>query len=105
SRRSGANGVRRYDERQVAAPSGCEGSSRRERSRLVTVEQSAPSAPPEPPAPLERTFSAASVATAVAENDLEQIGVRPPLGTYFLELWRYRHLVQVMAISHSEAAY
>lgn len=69
----------------------------------MTVDQSAPSAPPEPPAPLERTFSEESVATAVAENDLEQIGVRPPLGTYFREMWRYRPLVQVMAISKAEA--
>ena len=69
----------------------------------MTVEQSAPSAPPEPPAALERTFSAESVATAVAENDLEQIGVRPPLGTYFRGMWRYRPLVQVMAISKAEA--
>ena len=72
----------------------------------MTVDESGPSAPPAPPAPpapLERTFDRDSVDKAVADNHLEQIGVRPPLGAYFREMWRYRPLVQVMAVSKAEA--
>ena len=69
----------------------------------MTVDESGPSAPPAPPAPLERTFDRDSVDKAVADNHLEQIGVRPPLGAYFREMWRYRPLVQTMAIAKAES--
>ena len=72
----------------------------------MTVDESGPSAPPAPPAPpapLERIYDEGSVKRAVLDNDLEQIGVRPRLTTYFREMWRYRPLVQVMAVSKAEA--
>ena len=72
----------------------------------MTVDESGPSAPPAPPAPpapLERIYDEDSVKRAVLDNDLEQIGVRPRLTTYFREMWRYRPLVQVMAVSKAEA--
>ena len=69
----------------------------------MTVDESGPSAPPAPPEPLERTFDGESVGRAVADNDLEQIGVRPHLGTYFKDMWRYRPLIQVMAVSKAES--
>jgi len=72
----------------------------------LTVDESGPSAPPAPPAPpapLERIYDEGSVKRAVLDNDLEQIGVRPRLTTYFREMWRYRPLVQVMAVSKAEA--
>lgn len=69
----------------------------------MTVDESGPSAPPAPPAPLERTFDRDSVDKAVADNHLEQIGVRPPLGAYFREMWRYRPLVQTMAVAKAES--
>ncbi len=50
---------------------------------MVSVDQRGPGAPPTPPEPLTRVFSDESVSEAVAQNDLEQIGVRPRLGTYF----------------------
>ncbi|MDN5687603.1 MAG: ABC transporter permease [Brachybacterium sp.] len=58
---------------------------------------------PTVPPPLERTFSPASVGTAVRENSLEPIGVRPRLGAYFRELWERRSLVRVMAVSKAYA--
>lgn len=69
----------------------------------MTVDESGPLAPPTPPAPLERSFDDRSLGKAVADNELEQIGVRPRLGTYFKEMWRYRPLVQVMAVSRAES--
>ena len=72
-------------------------------SSVLAVDESGPGAPPVPPSPLERTFGHDSVAVAVAENDLEQIGVRPHLGTYFKDMWRYRPLIQVMAVSKAES--
>jgi len=69
----------------------------------LTVDESGPLAPPTPPAPLERSFDDRSLGKAVADNELEQIGVRPRLGTYFKEMWRYRPLVQVMAVSRAES--
>src|SRR5699024_12013547 len=55
------------------------------------------------PPPLERVFDQASVESAVQENDLEQIGVRPQLIPYFKELWRRRSFIQVLASSKAEA--
>ena len=55
------------------------------------------------PPPLERVFDQASVQTAVQENDLEQIGVRPRLIPYFKELWQRRSFIQVLASSKAEA--
>ena len=72
-------------------------------SSVLAVDESGPGAPPVPPSPLERTFGQDSVAVAVAENDLEQIGVRPHLGTYLKDMWRYRPLIQVMAVSKAES--
>lgn len=69
----------------------------------MTVDESGRIAPPTPPEPLERTFDDRSLGKAVADNDLEQIGVRPRLGEYFREMWRYRPLIQVMAVSRAES--
>ena len=55
------------------------------------------------PPPLKRTFDGASVAAAVEDNGLEQIGIRPKLVPYFTEMWRYRSLIQVLAVSKAEA--
>ena len=55
------------------------------------------------PPPLERAFSPASVDTAVRDNFLEPIGVRPRLGAYFKELWERRSLIRVMAVSKAYA--
>lgn len=55
------------------------------------------------PPPLERVFDPASVQAAVEENDLEQIGVRPPLIPYFRELWKRRSFIQVLAVSRAES--
>src|SRR5699024_27587 len=64
-----------------------------------TEQMEAPLVPP----PLERVFDQASVQTAVQENDLEQIGVRPRLIPYFKELWQRRSFIQVLASSKAEA--
>jgi teichoic acid transport system permease protein len=69
----------------------------------LTVDESGPSAPPAPPPPLERTFGQDSLVAAVSENDLEQIGVRPRLVTYFREMWAYKALVRTMAVAKAEA--
>ena len=55
------------------------------------------------PPPLERVFDQASVESAVQENDLEQIGIRPRLIPYFKELWQRRSFIQVLASSKAEA--
>ncbi|WP_245822936.1 ABC transporter permease [Brachybacterium avium] len=70
---------------------------------MVTVDESGPSALPAPPTPLNRTYSPASVSAAVEKNKLEQIGVRPRLGTYFKELWASRAFIQVLATSKAES--
>src|SRR5699024_3475777 len=64
-----------------------------------TEQMEAPLVPP----PLERVFDQASVQTAVQENDLEQIGVRPRLIPYFQQLWQRRSFIQVLASSKAEA--
>ncbi len=69
----------------------------------MTVDASGPSAPPTAPEPMERTFTADSVAAAVEANGLEQIGVRPKLGAYFKELWGTRSFIQVLASSKAES--
>ncbi|HEX7352922.1 ABC transporter permease [Brachybacterium sp.] len=69
----------------------------------MTVDASGPSAPPTAPEPMERTFTPDSVAAAVEENELEQIGVRPKLGTYLKELWGTRAFIQVLASSKAES--
>ena len=55
------------------------------------------------PPPLKRTFDQESVDRAVQENDLDQIGIRPPLGPYAKELWKRRSFIQVLAVSKAEA--
>lgn len=70
---------------------------------MVTVDEREPGAPPTAPEPLTRRYSDESVSTAVAQNDLEQIGIRPQLGTYFKELWASRAFIQVLAVSKAES--
>ena len=55
------------------------------------------------PPPLKRTFDQESVDRAVQENDLDQIGIRPPLGPYAKELWKRRSFIQGLAVSKAEA--
>ena len=64
-----------------------------------TDQVQAPLVPP----PLERVFDPEFVRSAVAENDLEQIGVRPRLVPYVQDLWRRRSFIQVLAASKAEA--
>lgn len=70
---------------------------------MVTVDESELSAPPPAPTPLKRAFAPDSVSAAVEKNDLEQIGVRPRLRTYFKELWAARVFIQVLAASKAES--
>ena len=55
------------------------------------------------PVPLERTFSREEVDRAAAANELERIGVRPPLLGYLKDLWARRSFIQVMAVSKAHA--
>lgn len=65
---------------------------------MTNVEPELEATPTVPP-PLERTFAPAAVETAVRDNGLEAIGVRPRLGAYFRELWERRSFIRVMAVS------
>lgn len=65
---------------------------------MTNVEPELETTPTVPP-PLERTFAPSAVETAVRDNGLEAIGVRPRLGAYFKELWERRSFIRVMAVS------
>ncbi|MBB5830380.1 ABC transporter permease [Brachybacterium aquaticum] len=69
----------------------------------MTIDEASSVTVPRPPEPIERVFSADSLAVAVDRNDLEQIGVRPRLGAYVRDTWAYRSLIHVMAVSKAEA--
>ena len=58
--------------------------------------------PPAPPEPIERVMDPRALEEAVTANDLEQIGVRPRLGSYLRGLWAYRAFTQVLAVSKAE---
>jgi teichoic acid transport system permease protein len=68
----------------------------------VAEDEAVIAAPPAPPEPIERVMDPRALEEAVTSNDLEQIGVRPHLGSYLRGLWAYRAFTQVLAVSKAE---
>lgn len=69
----------------------------------MATSQSGPGALPQVPPPLERSFDPGAVDSAARDHGLDQVGIRPRLGTYFKNLWARRTFIKVLAVSKAYA--